>query len=94
MSPDVLAALKADGAVGDMAGQIFTLSGETHPSQYNRRIIGITLDDLCNIPLVIAVAAGQDKAEAILGALRTSAIKVLCTDDQAAREILRLSGVH
>lgn len=93
MSPDVLAALKADGAAGDMAGQIFTLSGETHSSQYNQRIIGITLDDLCQIPLVIAVAAGQDKAAAILGSLRTSAIKVLCIDDQAARGVLRLSGV-
>lgn len=93
ITPDVLAALTADGAAGDMAGQFFTLSGETHSSEYNQRIIGITLDDLRTIPVVIAVAAGREKATAILGALRTRAIKVLCTDDRAAREVLRLEGV-
>jgi dihydroxyacetone kinase-like protein len=80
--------LTANGAVGDMAGRIFTLLGEEHSSQYNQRIIGITLDDLRQIPTVIAVAAGTEKIQAILGALRTQAIDVLCTDDQAARVIL------
>ncbi len=88
MTPDLLADLNAAGAVGDMGGQILTLSGDPLPGEYNRRIIGITLDDLRRIPTVIAVAAGREKAQAILGALRTHTIDVLCTDDRAAREIL------
>jgi deoxyribonucleoside regulator len=87
-APDVFADLKAKGAVGDIAGRIFTLTGQEHHSQYNERIIGITLDDLRRIPTVIAVCAGTEKGPALLGALRTRAINVLCTDDKAARAVL------
>jgi DNA-binding transcriptional regulator LsrR (DeoR family) len=75
-----------------MAGQIFTLAGELHACQFNRRVIGITFDDLCRIPITIAVASGPAKARAILGALRTGTINVLASDDRTAREVLRLSG--
>jgi DNA-binding transcriptional regulator LsrR (DeoR family) len=92
ISPDQLAALVAEGAVGDTAGQIFTLAGELHPGEYNQRIIGLTLAELGQIPLTLAVASGPEKVKAILGGLRTSAIKVLCTDDQTASAVLSLDG--
>jgi DNA-binding transcriptional regulator LsrR (DeoR family) len=92
ISATELDALTATGAVGDMAGQIYNLDGELHPCAYNRRVIGITLAELKRIPMTIAVAMGQRKAKAILGGLRTGAIDVLCTDDQAANEVLRLNG--
>ncbi len=91
MSAEVLANLTAQGAVGDMAGRIITAAGEEHPTEYNQRIIGISLDDLRKIPMVIAVAAGPEKARSILGALRTRAINVLCIDDVAAQKILELN---
>lgn len=90
MSAEVLALLRDTGAVGDIAGRIITAAGEEHPTEYNQRIIGVTLADLRQIPLVIAVAGGADKSTAILGALRTEAINVLCTDDTAAQQILQL----
>jgi deoxyribonucleoside regulator len=90
ITPDELRELANDGAVGDMAGQIFTLEGELHPCEYNRRVIGITLPELCHIPTTVAVAMGREKARAILGCLRTCTVKVLCTDDQAASEVLSL----
>lgn len=90
MTPEEMATLVATGAVGDVAGQIYTLEGTLHPAEFNRRVIGITLDELRNISTTIAVALGQAKAGAILGGLRTGAINVLCTDDSAAREVLRL----
>jgi DNA-binding transcriptional regulator LsrR (DeoR family) len=40
----------------------------------------------------MAVASGLEKVKAILGGLRTSAIKVLCTDDQTASGVLNLDG--
>jgi DNA-binding transcriptional regulator LsrR (DeoR family) len=92
LTPDVLAALTADGAVGDLAGQIFTESGALHACRFNRRVIGVSFDDLRRIPATIAVASGRAKARAILGALRTGTIKVLCTDEQTARDILSLNG--
>jgi hypothetical protein len=41
---------------------------------------------------VIAVAGGQFKARAILGALRLGVIDVLVTDDLTARAVLELAG--
>ncbi len=93
ITPEDLAALANDGAVGDVAGQIFTLSGELHPCEYNHRVIGVTFQDLCNIPTTVAVAMGREKVKAILGCLRTCIVKVLCTDDQTASEVLSLDGV-
>ncbi len=90
IAPDELAELSANGAVGDVAGQIFTLTGELHPCEYNQRVIGITFEELCGIPTTIAVAMGREKAKAILGCLRTCIINVLCTDDQAAGDVLSL----
>lgn len=91
ITPEEMAGLIATGAVGDVAGQIYTLAGTLHPGEFNRRVIGITLDELRNIPTTIAVALGQAKVTAILGGLRTGAINVLCTDDSTAREVLMLN---
>ena len=90
LSPELQARLLADGAVGDIAGQMFTRDGQPHPHELSERIIGLTLEELRRIPTVIAVALGVEKATAILGAIRTGVVNVLCTDDGAAREILRM----
>jgi DNA-binding transcriptional regulator LsrR (DeoR family) len=82
--------LIAHGAVGDMAGLLFTGEGRAHPTRHNKRVIGVTLDELARIPTVLAVAAGEDKAHAILGALRSKACNVLCTDEATASAVLRM----
>ncbi|GAB4408900.1 MAG: sugar-binding domain-containing protein [Anaerolineae bacterium] len=91
ITPAELAEMVATGAVGDVAGQIYTLAGKLHPCDYNRRVIGVSLAELRQIPTTLAVAMGQAKAQAILGGLRTGAINVLCTDDNAAHEVLKLN---
>lgn len=90
ITPEQLGDLVADGAVGDVSGQIFTQDGRLHPCEFNRRIVGITFEELCRIPTTIAVAMGREKTKAILGCLRTCIINVLCTDDQTARQVLLL----
>ena len=87
-----LAELIANGAAGDIAGQIFNNNGQLHSCPFNQRVIGITLAELSLIPTTIAVAAGREKAQAILGGLRSGAVNVLCTDADAAIEVLRLNG--
>lgn len=79
---------RSDGAVGDMAWQIFNRDGERYACELNNRIIGVTLDELRAIPMTIAVAVGTQKAQAILGAIKTGAINVLCTDHETAQLIL------
>jgi DNA-binding transcriptional regulator LsrR (DeoR family) len=91
MNMEDLARLRAGGAVGDMAGQIFNIDGELLETDYNRRVIGVDLADLRRIPTVMAAAMGREKAEAILGALRTGVIDVLCTDSEVAGAILEMT---
>ena len=89
---DKLRALAEDGAMGDIGGQFFTLSGELHPCLYNQCMIGLSLDEMKQIPNTIAVAMGSNKVKAILGGLRTGVIDVLCTDLDTARDVLKLDS--
>ena len=79
---------RENGAIGDMAWQIFDSEGALYACELNQRIIGVTLDELRAVPCTIAVAVGLNKAAAILGALRTGAINVLCTDEDTAARML------
>jgi deoxyribonucleoside regulator len=90
LNSEQVEAMKQAGAVGDIAGQVFTGEGRLCLNGLSGRTIGLTLDELKRIPKVIAVAFGLAKARAILGALRTGVVDVLSTDDRTAGEILQL----
>ncbi|HEV7809935.1 MAG TPA: sugar-binding domain-containing protein [Candidatus Limnocylindrales bacterium] len=76
------------GAIGDLVVHPFDERGRFVPSATTERAIAISVDDLRNVPRVVAVAAGREKAAAIRGALRTGVIRILVTDATAAREIV------
>jgi len=85
-----IARLQQQGAVGDICGWHFDITGRILEIDINKRIIALEPGLLKRIPAVMAVAAGKVKAPAILGALRTGAIHVLVTDSETGREVLRL----
>jgi len=87
-TPDQLAALRKKGATGEILGRFYSLGGDVVPSEFEERIIGIDLAQLCEIPTVIALAYGPHKVHPILGALRTGCINVLVTDRWTAETIL------
>jgi deoxyribonucleoside regulator len=82
--------LLSRGIVGDICGRQIDVDGKASKSELNDRIIGIELDVLKKIPIVIGVAAGENKADVILGALRGRYINVLVTDESAALAILNM----
>jgi deoxyribonucleoside regulator len=82
--------IRATGAVGDICGQHYSLTGEWLDVDINRRVVGISLDTLAKIDTVVGVAGSSRKGAAILGALRGGYVNVLITDDQAARRVLVL----
>ncbi len=90
LSSQDVARFVGEGAVGDIAWHIFTEDGELYLTEFSERVIGITLDDLKHIPTALAVAVGTAKSRAIVGALRTGVIDVLCIDDQTARKVLEI----
>lgn len=50
--------------------------------------IGMERDDLNNIPLIVAIAGGSNKAQAIKAVLKNGIEKVLITDEGAAQQIM------
>ena len=79
--------LREHGAVGNMNTRFFDAAGQP-VGDLDARTIAVSWDQLRSIPTVIAVAAGEHKADAIAGAARTGAIDVLVTDELAARRLL------
>ncbi len=94
MTPSELAALVESGAVGDIAGRLFTVEGRFLDNSYGDRIIGVSVEALRRIPRTIAVAMGPEKTSAICGALRSGVVQVLCTDDRTASAVLERVGGH
>jgi deoxyribonucleoside regulator len=76
------------GAVSDICGHHVDIMGRPSITNISDRIIGITLEQLKNVPVIIGVAAGNEKKEAVLGALRGSYINVLVIDEMLAHNIL------
>jgi deoxyribonucleoside regulator len=77
-------------AVGDILSRFFDKHGQQCDFESNPRIIGISLGQLANIPLTLAIAGGEHKAEAILGALRGGYLNGLITDESAVKKIINL----
>ena len=80
------------GVIGDIAGyDFFNAQGIHVDTVMSDRVIGLSIEELRNIPCVIAIASENTKALAILGALRTGAINVIATSAQNVRTIINLS---
>jgi DNA-binding transcriptional regulator LsrR (DeoR family) len=75
------------GAVGEIAGWAYDRQGNLIWGGTNSRVAGVPLEHPTT-RLVIGVAGGTKKAEAILAALRSQLITGLITDDAAAAAIL------
>ena len=88
LRPADIRALLAAGAVGDLLVHPFDAAGRFVAPDLGERAMAITVDQLRRVPRVVAVAAGESKAAAIAGALRTGVIRILVTDAAAATRLL------
>jgi DNA-binding transcriptional regulator LsrR (DeoR family) len=80
--------LRQAGAVGDVCARFFTVEGRP-VRVLDDRLLAVEWDALTRQRSVVAAAAGPDKVEAILGALRAGALTALVTDEWTAGEALR-----
>jgi DNA-binding transcriptional regulator LsrR (DeoR family) len=79
-------ALVNKGAVGDICMRFFNEKGK--PVDYLvQDIMSIELHELSRVPEVIAVAGGEQKVDAIIGASRAKYINTLITDELTAQRI-------
>ena len=87
-----LETLVSRGAVGDISGIYFDSEGNYVPSSVERRIIGLTLEEIRAIPQRAVVARGRGKVDVITAAGRSGILSHLVTDQSTAEEILRRLG--
>lgn len=76
------------GAVGDMCGIYYDREGKVIHSGLEDRMIAAGWEHLKAVQRLVAVACGEDKAVAVLGALRTGLISALFIDQEMAEQIL------
>ena len=74
-------------AVGDVATHFFSANGEL--IETNEHTLRISANCLKNRTKKIAIAYGNDKAEAIIGAIKAGFVDTLITDEYTARLILQ-----
>ncbi|MBQ7822071.1 MAG: hypothetical protein IJ391_07300 [Clostridia bacterium] len=77
---------KRASAIGDISTHFFTADGKIM-SLYENTLCA-TEQNLRNAGQTIAVACGDDKVQAIVGALRTGIIDTIITDEYTARLVL------
>lgn len=76
------------GAVGEICGRFYDARGEECASVYRDRVVSIEMEHLRRTPEVVAVVAGSDRSEAILGAVAGGLIKSLVIDGAGAAALL------
>lgn len=78
------------GAAGQVVGVFYNERGQPCAPEYADRLVGLTLQELGQIPLIIGVAGTARKALPLYGALRARYVNSLITDEAAARGIIAL----
>lgn len=88
LSPEERAFLQERGAAGDIACRWVDVNGEPVELPSTINPVGVSLEDLKNIPERLVVAGGEIKREALLGTLRGGYATTLVTDDSTAAYLL------
>nr|WP_252728757.1 sugar-binding transcriptional regulator [Aliiglaciecola lipolytica] len=81
--------LQKNGAVGEIISWVFDRNGKLLDCAVNDRVASTPLAVSSDKP-VIGIAAGQEKVDAILGALRSKMINGLITNEYTAEKVLSL----
>lgn len=80
--------LTKKGAVGDISGVYFDADGRYVPSSIEKRIIGLSLEEILAIPTRMIVAGGEKKLDAIAAASKSGIVTDLVTDQRTAERLL------
>ena len=81
--------LRRRGAIGDICLRFFDRDGNLIESGFNRRVVGISAEQILKTPKRVAVAGGKRKIEAIRAALRGKWVTTLITDLDVAQALLQ-----
>jgi DNA-binding transcriptional regulator LsrR (DeoR family) len=77
--------------VGDIAGRFFDREGKPVSTQLDTKTVGLELTEIAKMKRVVGVAAGDEKTDGILAALRGGLISELVTSFSCAFKLLELA---
>ncbi len=77
-------------AVADILSHFIDLNGKIVDEDLDNRMVTITNDEILKIPYRMGVAGGEEKAHAILSAIRGKYINILITENKAASKLLKI----
>jgi deoxyribonucleoside regulator len=83
-----IAELKAAGAVCEICGRFFDQEGRECNTSWRDQVMSAEVAQLRRIPQVVAVVSGNDRANAIIAAIRGGILKGLIIDEAGARALL------
>lgn len=86
-SKDILT-IDQSGAIGDILATFFNKLGEPVETPISNRMIGLSMDDLKNIPQVILLATGDEKLESLDTILKLNIISDLIIDSELASNLI------
>ncbi|WP_430591429.1 sugar-binding transcriptional regulator [Humidisolicoccus flavus] len=78
------------GAVGDCCTRFFDADGKVVQSVVNERVVALELEQLREIPTVVGVAAGRNKAPGVHAAAQSGLFDVLIIDAELGLELIKL----
>lgn len=81
-------AIKKDQIKGDALASLFDKNGQTVDNTISGRMLGIKVEDLVNIPQVMVIGSGKEKAESIHPLLAGNSCSILVTDQTTAEALL------
>jgi len=76
------------GVIGDSCTNFYDIQGNIIKFTLQNKMIGLGLEELKNIPIVIGIACGENKKEAILGALRGGYLNIIITNKGVAEYLI------
>lgn len=76
--------------VGDFCYNFIDKNGNLIDSEWNKRVITLSIDEVKNIPNVIVAAEGEEKIKSIYSSLKAELIDVLVTDKATGSALLNI----
>ncbi|MFD1413119.1 sugar-binding transcriptional regulator [Oceanobacillus jeddahense] len=88
LDPELTSEMLKKHSVGDILLHFFDKQGNFSLNHISDRVLGTEPIDLLRIPTRIALAYGEEKADAIKGALNGRLVNILITTDETAKLLL------
>lgn len=84
---DVYKMLQDNHVVGDISLRFFNHHGEFVNTTFDDRIVGLTIEEIKNIPRIIGIAGGEEKYETIKAVAKGKLVHALITDNITATKL-------